>query len=95
MSDGYYYLDGGLWNNLPVTHLPDVDLVIAVYYEPITRFFFEQRRPERFKNIIFVKPSSKLPISTWDYTNPFGVRATYELGKQAGEKALEQIKAAV
>ncbi len=96
MSDGHYYLDGGIYDNLPIVNLPDdIDVVIAVYYEPLTRFLYEHRKDERFEKTIFIKPPGKLPITTWDYTNPYGVRATYEMGKRAGEMALKRIKAAV
>ena len=91
LGDSRYYLDGGMVNNLPLIHLPKRKKYIAIYYEPETRAFFHQRKHEEGKDIIFLRPKNKLPITTWDYTNPYGVRATYELGKRDGLELLEKL----
>ncbi|MBI3394352.1 MAG: patatin-like phospholipase family protein [Spirochaetia bacterium] len=88
MDDGNYYLDGGITNNLPVTQLGEQDIVIAVYYEEMTRRFFELSGGEDGRTIVYIRPDTHLPITTWDYANPTGVRQAYEMGRRAGEKAL-------
>lgn len=88
-----YYLDAGLYNNLPVRHLGDVDLSIAVYYEPISRGQLEQSGDADGRHIEYVAPTETLPISTWDYANPEGVKGSFEIGLRAGEDLLRRLKA--
>jgi hypothetical protein len=38
-----------------------------------------------------MKPSRPLPITSFDYTNPKGVRETYELGKSEALDKKEEI----
>lgn len=92
LPDGFNYLDGGIENNLPITHLPDCDLYITVYYEEISRRLMEQAGHDRGKNIYYIAPAGELPITTWDYANPKGVRECYEYGRRAGERALPEIR---
>lgn len=89
LDDGNYYLDGGITHNLPVIQLGDkVDLVIAVYYDEMTRRFFELSGGENGRTIVYIRPDKRLPITTWDYANPKGVQQAYEMGRRAGESAL-------
>lgn len=91
---GRYYLDAGLYNNLPVSHLDkDVDVCIAVYYEPISRGQLEQSGDTDGRHIEYVSPPEALPISTWDYANPEGVRGAFAMGMRSGEDLLERLSA--
>jgi len=87
--DGNYYLDGGILNNLPILHLEKSDLIVAVYYEKLTRLHAELTGIEEGRTIIYVHPDENLPITTWDYANPNGILQAYEMGRRAGEKTLK------
>lgn len=83
--DGEYYLDGGIYDNMPIRLLPKVDLVIGVHYQPATRDLTELLERDKGRHIFYIAPTHKLPIGMWDYANPKGVRETYERGKKDGE----------
>lgn len=86
--DGNYYLDGGLYDNLPLKDLEPHDLHIAVYYLPMTRRFLRYYERDKNKNIFFVYPDDNLPITTMDYANPIGIHKTYLMGIEAGQNIL-------
>ncbi len=90
---GRYFLDAGLYNNLPVAHLdPACDLCIAVYYEPISRGQLEQSGDADGRHVEYVAPAGQLPITTWDYTNPDGIDAAFRMGLVAGEELLRRLE---
>ncbi len=91
IDDGNYYLDGGIYNNLPVSILPPSDLVIAVYYEEITRRLLELSGDDVGREMFYIAPPQPLPITSFDYANAKGVRETYEIGLRAGEQALRRV----
>ncbi|MCZ8156624.1 MAG: patatin-like phospholipase family protein [Leptospira sp.] len=74
-----YYLDGGLTNNLVIEKFSPNAKIIGIYYEPST---IVGKDIELLNKTLLLRPSTKLPISSFDYTNPEGVRATFELGKK-------------
>lgn len=90
--DEVLYLDGGIIDNLPVRLLPDVDLTIAIYYQPSTRRILEYHNRQQGRNILWIHPDGKLPVTVWDYTNPDGVRKAYELGLEAGENHIRLLR---
>jgi predicted acylesterase/phospholipase RssA len=90
--DSVLYLDGGIIDNLPVRLLPDLDLTIAIYYQPSTRRILEYHNRQQSRNILWIHPDGKLPVTVWDYTNPDGVRKTYELGLEAGENHIRLLR---
>ncbi len=88
-GDGNYYLDGGLTRNIPVAPIADeCDLIVAVYYENWSRRQLILTGEEKGNTLVYVKPDSRLPITTWDYANPNGVREAYDMGRRAGEKTV-------
>lgn len=87
------YLDGGIVDNLPVRLLPEEQLILAIYYQQSTRRITEFHNRHQGRNILWVHPDGKLPITVWDYTDPVGVRKTYELGIEAGKNHLKLIEA--
>ncbi len=91
--DGEFYLDGGVYDNVPIRLLPEVDLVIAVHYRPESRKVVEMLERDKGRRVFWVAPSREIPISMWDYTNPQGVKATFELGKRDGENLLRLLDA--
>lgn len=74
-----YYLDGGLTNNLVLEYFSHSIPKIGIYYEDTTLI---GKDTELLKDCFLIKPSQELPITSFDYTNPQGVRETYEMGKR-------------
>ncbi|WDD95723.1 patatin-like phospholipase family protein [Burkholderia sp. FERM BP-3421] len=81
-------LDGGMVDNVPVGALdatPGQVLVLVTRRYPRPQMFTvahgEQQR-------LYVQPSSKVPISSWDYTNPSQMQHAYDLGRRDGEHFL-------
>ena len=86
-------LDGGMVDNVPVDALdpaPGDVLVLVTRLYPRPQMFTvahgEQRR-------LYVQPSSKVPISSWDYTSPSQMRHAYDLGRRDGEHFLTRVDA--
>ncbi|MDR5853283.1 patatin-like phospholipase family protein [Caballeronia sp. LZ062] len=89
--NGRPVLDGGMVDNVPVSALdasPGRVLVMVTRLYPRERMFVvphgEQRR-------LYVQPSRKVPISSWDYTSPSQMEHAYELGRADGEDFLERL----
>lgn len=83
-----FFLDGGLSNNLLLEYFSPSLPKIGIYYEDNT---IVGKSESVLKNTFLFKPSRPLSISAFDYTNPIGVRATFELGKQDAEERKEEI----
>ena len=73
-------LDGGLVDNVPVCALGDVEGDALVL---LTRRYGEDKIP-RTERLTYVQPSAPIPVSKWDYTNPEGLQAAYDLGRLDG-----------
>lgn len=76
-------LDGGVIDNAPaelVEHEGRTLVLLSFPHDPTNR----QEGPRR----TYVQPSSPIPISQWDYTNPEGVQRTFDLGRADGERFL-------
>ncbi|KVC54114.1 Patatin [Burkholderia ubonensis] len=91
--NGRPVLDGGMVDNVPVGALdasPGRVLVLVTRLYPRPQMFTvahgEQQR-------LYVQPSSKVPISSWDYTRPSQMRHAYDLGRRDGEQFLARIDA--
>ncbi|MEM7180598.1 MAG: patatin-like phospholipase family protein [Spirochaetota bacterium] len=87
-DDNVYYLDGGLTNNLLLEPFPKESKKIGVHYEDVTLVGKEK---ELLDSTYLIRPSKKLPIKIFDYTNHVGIRDAYELGKDDAERQKEQI----
>ncbi|SAK41579.1 patatin-like phospholipase [Caballeronia hypogeia] len=84
-------LDGGMVDNVPVSALdaaPGLVLVMVTRLYPRERMFVvphgEQKR-------VYIQPSRKVPISSWDYTSPSQMQHAYDLGRADGEDFLERL----
>ncbi|SAK40344.1 patatin [Caballeronia catudaia] len=89
--NGRPVLDGGMVDNVPVSALdasPGLVLVMVTRLYPRERMFVvphgEQKR-------IYIQPSRKVPISSWDYTSPSQMQHAYDLGRADGEDFLERL----
>lgn len=83
-----YYLDGGLTNNLLLENFTPGRKKLAVYYDDTTLI----GKPDKvIENTFFIRPSEKLPIEKFDYTNARGARLAYEMGKKDAETQREKI----
>lgn len=87
-TNGEYFLDGGLTNNLLIEPFSGKYKQIGVYYEDNTLY---GKKLENRKNLFLIRPPGKLPIHTFDYTNYIGARKTYELGKEIAESKKKEI----
>jgi predicted patatin/cPLA2 family phospholipase len=91
--NGRPVLDGGMVDNVPVGALDPTPGDVLVM---VTRLY---PRPERFvlrdgeQRRIYVQPSRKVPISSWDYTSPGQMRHAFDLGLTDGERFLEALPA--
>ena len=89
--NGRPVLDGGMVDNVPVSALdasPGLVLVMVTRLYPRERMFVvphgEQKR-------LYIQPSRKVPISSWDYTNPSQMQHAYDLGRADGDDFLERL----
>ncbi|MCP5161510.1 MAG: patatin-like phospholipase family protein [Hahellaceae bacterium] len=72
-------LDGGMVDNVPVHGVDETEGPTLVL---LTRPY--KVLPE-IAGRLYVQPSSKVPVSSWDYTNPKGIQATFDQGRRDGE----------
>jgi len=79
MQDGKPSLDGGIADNVPVAALADTPGATLVL---LTRRY---RRLPVHSQRLYAQPSTDLPVASWDYTNPAGLQAGYDLGRRDGE----------
>jgi predicted acylesterase/phospholipase RssA len=84
-----YFLDGGLTNNLLIEKFSRNSKIIGIYYEDNTIYGKDKKLLEK---CFLVKPSRRIPISSFDYTNPDGVKECYELGKKDALSMLKIIQ---
>lgn len=87
-QNSMYFLDGGLTNNLLLEKFSKRSKIIGIYYEDTTIFGKDRNLLEK---CLLVKPSRPIPISSFDYTNPEGVKECYELGKADALRLLPTI----
>lgn len=85
-----YYLDGGLTNNLVLELFSKNLPKIGIHYEDTTLI---GKDPDLLRDCYLIKPSEELPITSFDYTNPQGVRDTFELGKKDARDQKSEILA--
>lgn len=88
--DGRPVLDGGMVDNVPVDALdptPGNVLVLVTRLYPRPRRFVLRHGGQRR---LYLQPSQRVPISSWDYTRPGAMIAAYELGQRDGETFLRE-----
>ncbi len=78
-------LDGGMVDNVPVDALPpEAD-------DGVTLVLLTRRYPRALPQTarrVYIQPSRHVPVRGWDYTNPHGIRAAYELGRNDARQLL-------
>jgi predicted acylesterase/phospholipase RssA len=84
LHDGKPALDGGIADNVPVAALGDAPGLTLVL---LARRY---RRLPLHASRVYVQPSTDVPVSSWDYTNPTGLQAAYDLGRRDGEAFARQ-----
>lgn len=73
-------------DNVPVGALdasPGAVLVMVTRRYPRPQTFVVDGGGQRR---LYVQPSSKVPISSWDYTSPHQMQHAYDLGRRDGER---------
>ncbi|TAM03320.1 MAG: patatin-like phospholipase family protein [Paraburkholderia sp.] len=89
--NGRPVLDGGMVDNVPVDALDAAPGTVLVM---VTRLY---PRPQMFvvshgvQQRVYVQPSAKVPISSWDYTSPRQMQQAYDLGRFDGERFLARL----
>ncbi|MDR3399491.1 MAG: patatin-like phospholipase family protein [Pandoraea sp.] len=90
--NGRPVLDGGMVDNVPVGALdaeaPGNVLVMVTRLYPRPQMFVV---PHGVQQRLYVQPSRKVPISSWDYTSPSQMVHAYNLGRADGETFLERM----
>jgi len=95
--NGRPVLDGGMVDNVPVGALDDTPgrvLVMVTRLYPRPQMFVVTHRTRESQGVqqrLYVQPSAKVPISSWDYTSPQQMQHAYNLGTQDGERFLERL----
>ena len=77
-------LDGGISDNVPVAALDDAPGLTLVL---LARRY---RRLPAHASRVYAQPSADVPVSSWDYTNPAGLQAAYDLGRRDGDAFAQQ-----
>jgi predicted acylesterase/phospholipase RssA len=80
--NGRAVLDGGMVDNVPVGALNGA--------AGNTLVLLTRRYPSlpAVPNRLYVQPSQNALVSSWDYTNPLGIQATFDLGRRDGDAFL-------
>jgi len=89
--EGRPVLDGGMVDNVPVGALdttPGDVLVMVTRLYPRPQHFVLQHAGQRR---VYVQPSRKVPISSWDYTRPAQMQHAYDLGIEDGKRFVEAL----
>lgn len=81
-------IDGGLVDNVPVSALDHTDVPTLVL---TTRRYPRHAQIFTRGQCVYVQPSCKAPVSSWDYRSPRRYRQTYELGRLDGEYFLDSM----
>ncbi|BBO76998.1 patatin [Desulfosarcina widdelii] len=81
-------LDGGLIDNCPVATVADVSGPMLVL---LSRRYPSDRIPHGGKRL-YLQPSKEPLIGRWDYTNPGGLQATFDLGRRDAETFLSRLR---
>ena len=81
--DGKAVLDGGLIDNTPIGPLASAagDTLVL-----LTRPY---GKTPSIPGRLYVQPSTPVPVASWDYTNPRGLQAAYDLGRRDGAAFLK------
>lgn len=82
--DGRPVLDGGIVDGVPVEGVEPARRTLVL----LTRRHSPAALP-RVPGRTYVQPSEPIPIETWDYASPAGVRAAFALGQQDGRAFAE------
>ena len=76
-------VDGGIIDSVPVQLVADAKTQLVL----LTRRYPRHMLP-KIEGRRYVQPSQDLEISVWDYANPGGLRAAFELGSRDGRAFL-------
>lgn len=84
--NGRATLDGGLVDNVPVQVVDDRSGDMLVL---LTRPYPRERIPQ-VSGRHYIQPSQPIVIEKWDYTNPEGLQAAYDLGLADGKRFMDE-----
>ncbi|WP_444901737.1 patatin-like phospholipase family protein [Microbulbifer sp. SSSA007] len=92
--DGAQVLDGGVVDNAPIDGLEaykGLVLILPTRRYPRLPHWFSRR--VQGQTWVYVQPSRRLPIKSWDFTNPEALTETFEIGRVDGRAFLAEIVA--
>ncbi|WP_027815891.1 patatin-like phospholipase family protein [Paraburkholderia bannensis] len=94
--NGRPVLDGGMVDNVPVGALDDTPgrvlvMVTRLYPRPQTFVVKHRTQAGGEQQRLYIQPSAKVPISSWDYTSPQQMQHAYNLGYEDGQRFLERL----
>ena len=75
---GKVVVDGGIVDSVPAELLDDCESTLVL----VTR---RHRTLPRSSRRTYVQPSRPIPVAMWDYANPAGIQAAFDLGRRDGE----------
>ncbi len=75
--------DGGLIDNVPVAALPHREHILVLLTRPHASLPNTSR-------VTYVAPSQPISVEKWDYTDPEGLQAAYDLGCEDGARFAAQ-----
>ncbi len=87
--DGQKYLDGGIFNNMPIRQMENVDYRLGVVYEENDLYNYQDCLKDSRSYIFF--PLRKVDIAIWEYSRPDLIEETFEHGRKDAERAVERI----
>jgi predicted acylesterase/phospholipase RssA len=87
---GKRYLDGGIYNHMPIAQLTNVDYRLGVVYEKNDLINY-RKALRRDNTYIFYPPKEEVTISVWEYSRPDLIEETFELGRRDAEYAKDSI----
>jgi predicted patatin/cPLA2 family phospholipase len=79
-------LDGGLVDNVGVVALRPEERPALVL---LSRRYSAQKL-QGHRDITYIQPSRAVPVGKWDYTDPDGLQAAFDLGRRDGELFLRE-----
>jgi predicted acylesterase/phospholipase RssA len=93
--NGRPVLDGGMVDNVPVHALDaspgNVLVMVTRLYPREQMFVVPHGVPQGEQRRLYVQPSRKVPISSWDYTSPSQMQHAYDLGRMDGDDFLARL----
>lgn len=84
------YLDGGIFSNLPMNHLRNVDYRLGVVYDKVDLINYDDFLGKKDMYVFY--PGEAIKVKIWEYSRPDLIEETFQNGRKDAEKTAEYIK---